>query len=255
MSLVRRLAGVPLTLFIVWQVGFLFSANLLKMLDDARPSLRDDTVAERIAPEWIRGEGERYSNFKALERVPKRWGELTGQPQHWSLFAPEVVDHIPFPAVELRWDDGRAPVILTSNNEPADKRSYFRWGNFRLRRYEGNVDLILSDRDQPREILMDLWRGRIESKVRAESDSMHAYLRWRLAAYQRAHPEQPRPKEVILAVNTYRIPPPPGPDPWDWKHSDRPQPIARWRPGAEPGPEYYVLEIFNPVMNRFEPLR
>src|SRR5262249_54029215 len=76
-----------------------------------------------------------------------RYGELTGQPQGWALFAPKVAEQFAFLLVELRWDDldlepGSVPVhdlppqLLTSENAPADMNRFFRYQHFRLRRYE-----------------------------------------------------------------------------------------------------------------------
>ena len=152
---------------------------------------------------------------------------------------------------------------LRSENEPEDRHAYLRFGQFRLRRFEGNVSFVLATRDRPVEAMADSWRGKIEERLRDEADSMHAYLRWRSEAFQRAHPELPPPRQVILSQHVYRIPAPPGPEPWDWQPVfgvtaegvPLAQPVARWLPGTRPEPEYFPLEMYNPVMRRFESLR
>jgi hypothetical protein len=270
-SRIRQLAGVGLGLFVLWQIVFLTVANALRLAADARPHLT--TIP------WA-----------AVGRIGQRWAEVTGQPQQWSLFAPDVFENLPFPAVELRWDDERqparsaaallvaaatnrplegltawgaaeslgasvpAPVLLRSDNEPRDPRRFFRVGNFRLRRYEGTITPALPINDTSGEGTADSVRQRIETQLRDESEAMRAYLRWRLAGFCRGHADLPLPRQVILVVRQYRVPPPPGPTPWDWEGPVQ-QPIVRWFPLAEPGPEYYPIEMYNPVVPRFEVLR
>jgi hypothetical protein len=65
---------------------------------------------------------------------------------------------------------------------------------------------------------------------------MIAYLGWRLAAFERVQPDLPPPAEVILSMHLYRIPSPPGPEPWDWDDLGL-HPVARWRPESAVVPE------------------
>lgn len=255
-SLLCRVAGLLLGLFVLGQIFFLLSANLLRMLEDAKPSLKEVDQVRQTLPDWSNDEGRLHAALTTLSHADRRWGELTAQPQSWSLFAPSVFEHIPFPAVLLRWseeqraipEEAPAEQLLLSENEPSDRHRYFRYGQFRLRRYEGNVGLVL-----PQGATADSLRGKIEKHLRDEWDGILAYLHWRRAVFQRAHPELPPPREVILLMSTYRIPPPPGPEPWDWQVLER-QPVARWLPDAESDPKYLPLEMYNPVMNRFERL-
>lgn len=256
-SLLRRVAGLLLGLFVLGQLFFLLSGNLLRMFEDAKPKLKEVGFIRQTLPDWSDDKGRLHAAVTTLSRADRRWGELTAQPQSWSLFAPSVFEHIPFPAVLLRWSDeqraGQVEALpdqlLPSANEPPDRHCYFRYGLFRLRRYEGNVGLVL-----PQGMSDDARRGKIEEHLREEVDCIHAYLRWRLEEFRHSHPELPPPREVILLMNTYRIPSPPGPEPWDWQVLER-QPVVRWRPDAPPEPEYLLLEMYNPVMNRFERLR
>jgi hypothetical protein len=253
---VRRLIGTGLGLFVVWQITFLIGSNVLRLAEDVRCHLREVPVFGPEFPEWVCEDEHVPPAWWTLQRVPRRWSELTAQPQNWALFAPTVSHHVVFHLVELRWDDERLPPLrLPSDNEPADRRHFLRHGHFRLRRYESNIELVLTTGDRPREEVTDHWRARIEAKLRDEGDSWHAYLRWRLAAFQRRHPGLPMPQQVILFMRTHAIPPPPGPRPWDWQEPCDPLPVVRWLPWAEPGPEYYLLEMYNPVVERFERLR
>ena len=86
-----------------------------------------------------------------------------------------------------------------------------------------------------------------------QSAAIRAYLEWRWRAYQAAHPDVEMPKQVILHVRVYRIPPPPGERPWKW---DGPvdRPMARWRPhvhyitGAPP------IEVYDLIAQRYDML-
>lgn len=253
-TLVRRLARVVLGLFILWQIVFLFGWNFWQLADAARPRLKRMPFVKRLAPHWLEEEGEVRQILAATERVPARWAALTGQAQDWSLFAPNVDTDLSFPVVELRWED-HPPVRLLSENEPADVRHFFRVGNFRLRCYETDIAPVREIAADAGEMRADAWRGEIETKLRRDSAVLHAYLRWRLEVYRRTQPELPLPREVVLAVRSYHIPSPPGPDPWDWQHPEQLQPVVRWLPGTELGPAFYPLEMYNPVMDRFEKLR
>jgi hypothetical protein len=237
------MAQVVLGFLILWQILFLFTANIVRGVQDMRSHLVEEVPAlEEIAPEWSQGEGRVYDALEGINRAAVRWWELTSQPQEWALFAPNVGSEADFVALELRWDDDppqrggsqpiRPPEILLSDNEPRDPHRFFRFGNFRLRRFESSFN---------GERLRKYWK-----KIRA-------YMEWRFEAYQRQHPDAPRPKQFILLTRTYRIPAPPGPTPWTWEPAGGPEqrPLARWRPGyAEPG--CLPLEKYDPETKRFE---
>jgi hypothetical protein len=241
-------------------------------------------VADRIAPGWTQGEGHVNDALVVTSNVLSRWSQLTGQTQTWSLFAPGINHVTTFPAAELRWDEplpagltvlaaanpvqaatlmaglrsGKAkppPTMLLSDNEPADLRSFFRVGSFRLRRYEETLGLQLSGADDGvDQRRVDGWRQRIEDKVRGEWPVIRAYLGWRLAAFRHRRPDLPPPAQVILFVRVYQIPAPDEPPPPGfWSRPDQ-RPLARWLPAAEE-PGYLPIEMYNPVVERFERLK
>jgi hypothetical protein len=224
-SLAQRALG----LFVVGQLLFLFSANGLPLLQRLRPA---NTIA-------------------ALRTVPTSWAELTGQPQEWSLFAPDVATESTFVAVQLDWGPDRPPVLLLSDNEPDDLRRFFRVGRFRLRRYETSLDVALTvPEGKERDDVIDSWRARIKDKVRDESGAIRVYLRWKMNAFLEAHPELPPPREVRLLARLYRIPPP------GQAFDPRPSqyPLARWRPEWN-DPRWLPVEAFNPVSEEYDPVR
>jgi hypothetical protein len=183
----------------------------------------------------------------ATRAVTGCWADLTGQPQSWSLFAPNVTDYLPFVEVELRWGGGRPAVLLLSENEPADRDRFFRLGRFRLRRYESSVDVSPLP-GRPFDPAGEDWRDQVAAAVANRWPHLLAYLRWRLEGFARDRPDLPRPGEVILCVHLFRIPGPPGPRPWDWEDLGR-HPVARWRPAAGEAPA--ALDAYDPCAGRF----
>lgn len=94
-----------LGLFIIWQILFLVSSNLLSLTAKAREYWQDQTLVKKIAPEWSQAKGRIAQIENSWSTVDSHWSELTGQPQNWSLFAPNVTSVIPFVAVEFCWED------------------------------------------------------------------------------------------------------------------------------------------------------
>jgi len=100
-----KLARILLGLFICWQLFFLLSFNLLSLLQRVREFWQDKPSAEAVAPEWLHEKGRVTAAERAVIGVTTRWAEVSGQPQNWSLFAPNVTSIIPFVAVEFSWDE------------------------------------------------------------------------------------------------------------------------------------------------------
>lgn len=243
-SLGPRLVRLCLGLFIVGQLAFLLAANL-----------------EGILPSLLRlcgqseEEGPLPQASETLAPVTDHWAELTGQPQDWSLFAPNAYTDLSFLAVELRWDDGvHPPLLLFSANEPEQLDRYFRIGGQRLRRYESRIDVtLLVPVDGTVEDAVVSWRDRIARQVRKRWHFMHVYLRWRLAGYRQTHPEIPPPSEVRLVTRSHRLPAPGQTD--DRWRSPNQQPLARWLPQADDtASDTLPIEAYNPVSQRFDTL-
>jgi hypothetical protein len=254
----RRAARVGLGLFVVWQLGFLLASNFLNLALSLPPYLGEESLMRRVAPDWSQRQGEAFEATRTAARWADRWAELTGQAQNWGMFAPGVTAHIPFVAVELRWDETNdgppEPVLLLSENEPADVNRFFKAGQFRLRRFEGMIDLTLTtDESKTAAEQAQAWRDETASRVRDRGLLMYEYLKWRLEAFEQQHPRWPRPSQVILHVRLYTVPSP-GTEPWAWR-GPATYPVSRWRPGAEPGSAYFPVESYDPVHQGFEPVR
>jgi hypothetical protein len=248
---------VLLGLFIAWQLFFLWASNLLKLAEADREQWKDHPLVESLLPGWTKKEGHIHDGIDTLMRVLRRWEQITNQSQNWSLFAPWVADHIPFPAVQLCWEDEPRPAsdrghFLLSDNEPRDPYDFVRFGHFRLRRYEQNLPAYLRTGDEPRDKYADDWRAKIQRHVRNEEPLLLAYLRWKLRRYQAEHPDEPEPVQIVLWERMYRIPPPDqAPQPWTWTGPES-RPLLRWRPAVTPPAGHRLLEPYNPVLDRFE---
>jgi hypothetical protein len=246
---------VLLGLFILCQLGFLFLANALGFVTSI-PKYAPDKPARlinRLAPP---GSDDKRPGFQGIENNLRWWTQLSGQDQEWALFAPDVGKLSAFPCVLLLWDetladqpgvngvllsfdakngfdlrlDAFAPHVhlLLSDNEPPDVNGYFRIGNCRLRRYEGQLHVPAQPqaRDTPAQTA-----ARMNERVQYLRDQYHdlalAYVRWRVDTWRLDHAEKSVPKQVILGERSYCIHDPDEPRGWDG-----PQliPLLRWFP-------------------------
>lgn len=228
LSLTGRIA---LGLLVVAQLLFLGTANLLG-------------VVESYSPEMLR-----RPLLRTVRAVVRPWADWTGQPQNWSLFAPSVGEDVVFPAVELRWRDGRPPLLFRSDNEPDDRRAFFRLGGFRLRRWESLLTSTVPAPDAVAPGNRDEWNRDLDDILRRQWRRCHAYLVRRREQF-RSEQDGDSPDEVVLLVRRYRIPPPDR-IPWDWAGPDT-FPLARLLTEANAGPNRLPVERYNPVIERFE---
>jgi hypothetical protein len=237
-QIVRRGGGILLGTFVLGQAMFLVAA-LVSNVDQAlgAPLTRQRVSITALIPESNTPSGDLFRTVQTIDRDGfTHYGELTGQPQEWGLFAPDISDRFAFLVVELRWDDDSLEpgsvavhdypaVKLPSENAPADVNRFIRFQNFRLRRCE--MHLV------PPTTTPDVFFDTADVElIYEEASAMHAYLHFRLAAYRREHPELPPPSQVRLWLHKYRIPPPPGPEPWHFEE-DGWECVGCWLPDAD----------------------
>ncbi|MFL5241794.1 MAG: hypothetical protein ACJ8FY_06775 [Gemmataceae bacterium] len=255
----RPLFAVLLGLFVLGQVIFFLAANLLGFLPTLRDNLQDTAWARALAPDWLDKKGRADEVLIKATAVCQRWQELTGQPENWSLFAPNVSNDIWFVRVEMDWRDSDSsapdgalqPVSCFSENEPPDPNRFFRVGRFRIRRYEMTVEAhVYKEADKLPEDRAADWRDTIREKVRKDWDNMQAYLHYRLRRFHEQRPDLPTPRQLVLIVRHYVIPPP-SQAPFSWEVPEE-VPIARWRLADPPSDEYLPIEAYDPVTCRFE---
>jgi hypothetical protein len=273
-------AQVFLGIFILWQMFFLFASNLVGLLGEVRNETsyqknfpRDWLgVITKTFPDWLNKEGHVHDALNVVKDLTTRWEQLAGQPQGWSLFAPEVTNQITFVAVELRWDDPQTskarrdrlapypPELLLSENEPKDKTRFFRWGKFRLRKYESYLDTVLrvykaetpEEKDETLEEAVERWEKRIKKKVADEEDNIQAYLKMRCRQFMSKHADRPWPKQVILIVRRFEIPPPKEFSE-DWYKDPRDMPrnqISIARCLIDDHEEFGAVQWFRPALTR-----
>src|SRR5262249_52764654 len=149
---------VLLGLFIAGQLLFLLIRNGLEFTDYARKQLPEKMypMAEQIAPGWREERGHLNHFLETLDRATKTYAQATEQLQNWSLF-PNVGRDCVFPAIFLRWDHAAwsapaeesapQPVYFLSDNEPTDITDFFRFGNYRLRKFEDSFTFTLKQND------------------------------------------------------------------------------------------------------------
>jgi hypothetical protein len=226
-TLLQRLAG----LFVAWQLVFIVAANVFFLLHQV--ALRQADGAPGVA-------------ITFLARALGPYAEATGQLQGWSLYAPDVPHRVGFVRTELRWADGRS-VKLPARNEPDDFSHFFRApGEGRLLNYELHLRLMLltwTPEDGAKHA--DRWRHLVADELRLRGSALQAYLAWQRDRYLREHPGETAPGELILWVYLYDIGPP-GQTPWSWPGPTQ-VPLARWRPGREPGRGTLPIEAYDPA--------
>ena len=318
---------VVLGVFVLGQCAFLVVSNLLGIYQDQRSRLDADAsrVIERVAPGYVTETGHAWKLPDEISTPLRRWEQLTGQYQAWSLFAPGIYKVTGFPAVVFVWEEPLSAEALSrpgallaarngmdaaaiaallklrpdefdppavhigpglaalaavhpdavahlerlaqdstrlvrpiaidlflSDNEPPDARNFFRFGNFRLRKYESGLVPYLREIDNGEPAAtFERWQREIRSHVDANTDYLLTYLKWRTATYERRHPEWGVPRQVILVERNYKMLPPGDESGRGW---DGPTilPLARWQPGATLANGQRRLERFNPVEKRFE---
>ena len=245
----RSACSALLGVFIVAQLLFLFSANLLGFLQDTRPRMTDwqRHIAETIAPGWPHAKGPAWNLASHLAKADRIWGELTGQTQSWSLFAPIIGRECVFPALEVRWHDADPAELVLSDNEPPEPNHFIRIGNYRMRRYESNLCVALTpDADETPEQTHTRWRDAIRQHATDYAQIIRGYLRWRLDQIMARRPGRDVPRQVTLVMRRYHINDyGAGPPYWDGPFT---VPVARTQGNGE------TLEWFDPAEKRYHAL-
>ena len=247
-------AGIRIALgvFILWQLVYFTIANGLETLEVV--TLRYPETADAITKALDASRSGRASPLGPLGPVVfavDKYGQLTEQPQRWSLFAPNISDQTAFLAYELRWDGRDESFWLLSEDEPKNASRYWRFLGNRLRSLEQNLTLCFSlevgeSEDQARQ----RWAQETRAKMSRDVDVLLAWSRLRLAAFQQGHEGVAPPDEVILHVRGYQIA---GPQERSSAAGQEPYclVIARWRPAAEYPAEVLPLEVFNHATQQF----
>jgi len=263
----QRLLGV----FILVQLAFFIGMNLVPLFPHGEQG-SDELSTDLNLPGRTSDIDLIQEAIELTSHGCKRWAELTGQTQGWSLFAPRHAEQSIFPVVELRWDEAGSKYPLTADGgsqrhppppvrrhsrfRPTDPTHHLRLPGFwaRLFNYEFRMTLMMwfwDPEDYQRQ--PDRWNDKLQKDVRQQWKSIRAFLCWHLHEYLAEHPELPPPTQVIFLVETYpSVPPGKTRDPHaDW-HA---WPLARWRPNEQVVEEFLPVEMIDPVKGTVHRLR
>jgi hypothetical protein len=247
--------SVLLGLFVAGQLVYLLLSNLIQLVPRELPPPRGE-LDIRVQREGTATDVRSIQDaINGLGTAIDRYGELTGQVQAWSLFAPGFGTQSLVPVVECYCSEGSGlkQITLSPKTLPDDPEHYFRFPSSysRLAAYEYLLAVIYLNYSA--ESLAQRgpeWRAAILDRVRNQQKSLEAYFRWNLRMFQLRYPDRPRPQEMILAVKII-----PSPKPGE---AARPPaftvPLARWQPGREPEPGFLPVQAYDPTTQEFVPL-
>jgi hypothetical protein len=226
--------------FVCVQLVYLPLSNLLQRVPRRMDPLPDEMLARYDREGRATAVEPVQCAIDAVGTASDRWGELTGQTQCWSLFAPRFGRAGTFLTLQVRSADGTT-TELRSRFEPADPDDYVRFDlpHYRLfYREMSYANIYWTWEPDSFETRGEEWREVIRDYVTTYRRSLSAYVRWRLAEAYAGRPV----RDVTVAVRVF-LPPKPGVSP-------RPEPVtipmARWVPDR---PD--VLAAYDPEMRTF----
>jgi hypothetical protein len=247
--------SILLGLFVLFQLLYLPLSNVIQLVPRDLPQQhgeldsavqREGTATScRPIPVAVNGVG------LAIDR----WGELSGQAQRWSLFAPDVARQSCFPVITCYCVDRLNYATVTLGPDTASETDhYFRWPSplCRLFAYESLLAVVyrncsevsLSQRQEE-------WGAAISERVRQQQNSLQAYFRWNLELFKKRYPDQPAPVEMVLHVLVM-----PSPKPGETvRPASFEVPLARWFPKRSPNQEFLAVEAYDPTLKDFVRLR
>ncbi|MCC9606098.1 hypothetical protein LOC68_19590 [Blastopirellula sp. JC732] len=243
--------SVALGSFIVWQLFYLTVANSLETLEVVTLRYPETSSAITKALDESRaGHRSALGGLSSLVYAVDKYGQVTEQPQRWSLFAPNINDQTTFLACEFRWNDSDQSTWLLSDNEPSDASSYLRYAGNRIRSIEQNLTLTFAF--EPGESEADArqrWAEQIHDKLATDFDILMVWASLRVEEFQADYPYVATPDEVILHVRGFEIGAP-------GREADQTSlpycmAIARWQPAVDYPRECLPLEAYDPVTEQF----
>jgi hypothetical protein len=241
-------AQVALGLFIVGQVLFLFTANLLPMLHLERFEPPAEPGVPPLEAEHTSVRAHLHDAAHDLEKLCWRWQHLTGQAQGWALFS-AVCKQSTFLALDVHCADVTLPLRVPSPSEPPNGPHRFKPpGTSRVSDYEFYVFMQFWDWDETavrRE--PERWRSRLDEHLREQWPRLQAYLRWGLRSFREAHPDCTI-THVDLIARRFALPDVEGERKWGEPVET---PILRWRPDAETPADRLPFEMFDPATRQF----
>jgi hypothetical protein len=235
----------------LWQIVFPVLANAWEFVP-RRPTPADSYPELSSTQRWGRFtalDGVQYASEVAGD-VFTFWGEVTGQEQGWNMFTPDFPPYTVVPIAELHFANGTTARV-PSRFAPGDpEHPGMRWPLVHDREfnYEANITMIGWNGEKP-EV-----GARLPDRVRDNNELLAHWLAWKVRLYRAAHPGTPEPHEVVMIF--HHIPTrPPGEGAGTPRKPSFERPFARWFPAGPRRPEFLPLEGYDPVANRFVPLK
>jgi hypothetical protein len=171
--------------FVCWHLFFLLFRNPLDLWGNELEAWAKKQTW------WARAEPV----FEPVDRVTRRYGNLTGVQQGWGMFTPPLARSAPFLAARLDFTDGSATFVY-SENEP-DPTHFLRLGGWRQRKLEDYM-VHTKPHDLPGNQELPLFE---------------AYARWCARLWREAHADDSREIAKVVLLNRNFELPEPGHDP------------------------------------------
>jgi hypothetical protein len=243
--------------FALWQVAFPPLANVFEWIP-RRPTPADHYPELSTTQRW--GAFTRVEPFQRASEtagdVFAFWAEVSGQDQGWNMFTPDFPPHTVVPVAELRFADGTTARVA-SRFAPADpERPRPRWPLIHDREFNYEANLTMLGWHASREDVAarpDAWRT-LPERVRDNHELVSHWLAWKMRTYLSAHPGAPAVSEVVL-VFRYIPTSLPNDPPGAPRRPTFERPFAKWFPAGPRAPGLLPLEGFDPVAERFVPLK
>lgn len=254
----KRSSGIKsvlLGLFILFQLIYLPLSNLVQLVPREIPPQKSG-LDIRVQRDGRITENRVMQNaVNTVGTAIDRYGQLSGQVQAWSLFAPDFGTQTIHPVVEFEFFDGTDRYLMCSDspNLRVDPDNYFRWpgSHSRMVGYEFLLCVVYwGFNEDSLQQHGPAWRDAIRRHVLRIQKPLLAYFRLNLAMLKKAHPDLPQPRSATLKVSIHPSPAP--------GQRERPPPftmlLARWNPDRKDDPTYLPVEAFDPVARTFAPI-
>ena len=250
------LKSVLLGLFVLFQLIYLPLSNLMQLVPREMPEHRGELDIRVQREGTATNQRSIQEAINGLGTCLDRYGELSGQVQAWSLFAPDFGTQTIYPIAEFEFGEGQERFLM--RNEPlvlrADPERYLRWPgpNSRLVGSEFLLGVVYwRFSEESLQQRGPEWQKAVREHVRRQQKSLEAWFRLNLAMLKRTHPNLPEPKAGILRVWIH-----PSPEPGE---RERPpaftMPLARWIPGRDPHDRNLPIDAYDPVTKEFVALQ
>ncbi|PQO26469.1 hypothetical protein [Blastopirellula marina] len=246
-------SGIALGTFIIWQLFYFTVANSLETLEvvTLRYPETSSAITKALDDSRAGKSPQALGGLSSLIYAVDKYGQVTEQPQRWSLFAPNINDQTSFLACEFRWHDSDQSTWLLSDNEPTDTSNYLRYAGNRVRSIEQNLTLSFSFAPgETEEAARRRWADQIREKMSTDFDILITWTASRIYEFQEDFPDMPTPDEVIIHVRGFEIG---APGAATASQTSPPYciPLARWEPAADYPREYLPIEAYDPVTEQF----